>query len=143
MPPFTGSRGQAVSIDAGDVQIGAVEVKDATGSTRAGVSSSGALQVVQVPAAVTIDNIADNAVTTAETVIPANADRKGFLVQNVEADDGQIARVTWDGSTPTATLGAQLRPGAALFMEAPFCGVGAVQAIAESGEVTLHVTEFD
>lgn len=169
MPPYLGSRAEAVSIDPGDVQIGAIEVKDGASDQRATVTAGGellvtatdtipvslaaaievandsgnALPVRESPAAVTIDNVADNDVSTAETVIAANADRKGFLVQNVEADGGEVARVTWDGSTPTATLGAQLRPGAALFMETPFCGVGDVQAIAESGTVTLHVTEFD
>lgn len=153
MPPFTGTRSETanVSIDPGDVQIGAIEVKDGATDQRATVTAGGELLVSatdtipvrETPAAVTIDNVADNDVSTAETIIAANADRKGFLVQNVEADGGQVARVTWDGSTPTATLGAQLRPGAALFMESPFCGVGAVQAIAESGTVTLHVTEFD
>lgn len=172
MPPFTGSRGGAtapIEIAPGDVEIGAVEIKDGSTDQRATVTGGGELLVTatdtipvslaaaievandtgnalptrETPAAVTIDNIADNDVSTAESIIAANADRKGFLVQNVEADGGEVARVTWDGSTPTATLGAQLRPGAALFMEAPFCGVGAVQAIAESGTVTLHVTEFD
>lgn len=142
MPPYTGTRGEAVTIDPGDVQIGAVEVKNGSSDQRATVNGSGALLVAVSAAAVAIDNIADNDVTAAETVIAANAARKGFLVQNVEADGAQVARITWDGSTPTATLGTQLRPGAAVYMESPFCGVAAVQAIAESGTVTLHVTEF-
>lgn len=151
MPGYTGTRGEAVTIDAGDVQIGAVELKDQTGSARATVTAGGELlvtatdtiPVVDTPAAVTIDNIADNDVSTVETIIAANADRKAFLVQNIEADGGQVARVTWDGVDATATLGAQLRPGASLYMETPFCGVAAVKAVAESGTVTLHVTEFD
>lgn len=149
--PLPVSMSAGVTLQPGDIELGAVEIKDGASDQRASVTAGGELLVTatdiiptrETPAAVTIDNIADNDVTTAESIIAANADRKGFIVQNVEASGGQVARVTWDGSTPTAALGVQLVPGASLILSQPEAGVAAVQAIAESGTVTLHATEFD
>lgn len=85
---------------------------------------------------------ADNTITNAsETILAANANRRGFLVQNVHATEN--ARVRVDGTDATTTTGIQLRPGQTLIMVKPNCPVTAIKAIREgSADTTLHVVEW-
>lgn len=174
MPPYLGTRGESVTIDPGDVQIGAVEVKDGGSDNRGSVDAAGALlariktgevigldaatlaaletitaaisgtvevtndsgtplPVTPAAAAGAVAHTADNTVTTDESILAANANRKAFVIQNTGAVD---ARLRLDGGVATATLGVQLVAGATLILSQPECGVAAVHAISETGVAT-------
>lgn len=132
---------QPVTLDAGDLQIGAVEIKDATASTRAIVTTStpasGDAGLVtrealnpgtpSQAADVTVDATAGGV-----TVLAANVNRKSAVIQNVGSANCRVSV----GGTPTTTNGIQLTPGQTLTLRRPHCPVGAVKAIRESSTST-------
>jgi hypothetical protein len=73
-------------------------------------------------------------------LLAANTSRKGVMIQNVGASN---MRVTFDGSTPTATHGKRVAPGGMIALSMPFCATGAIKAIREAGSDTVaSVTEL-
>lgn len=132
---------QPVTLDAGDLQIGAVEIKDATTSTRSIVTTStpastdAGLVVREAlnpgtpsqAADVTVDGTAGGV-----TVLAANANRKSAVIQNVGSANMRVSV----GGTPTATTGIQLAAGQTLSLRRPHCPTGAIKAIRESSTST-------
>lgn len=123
-----------VELEAADIQIGAVELKNADSDDRAVVDVDGALLTTDKITAGTATDTTDVAVAgTAVQLLATNATRKSALIQNV----GDAAmRVTTDGSTPTATHGKRLVAGAALSLTSPYCPTAAVSAIRETATST-------
>lgn len=77
--------------------------------------------------------------STAVAILGPNLARKSALIQNVGSAN---IRVTWDGSTPTATHGHQIASGAVLSLDQPFVPTGLVQAIREgSVDSSVSVSE--
>lgn len=171
---FTGD----IMIQPGDVQIGAVELKDGATDQRAVVNGGGALLVVDAAVlaavdgleanmatlighvdgvegkldvlhadvdgleaalatlhadmndggvATTSDDIAVDATAGGVVLLAANADRKGFIVQNTGANAIRVSI----GSNAVANHGIQLAAGASLAMSAPKCPTGVIKAIRE------------
>lgn len=77
--------------------------------------------------ATTNDDVVVDATAGGVQILAANANRKGFIVQNTSANN---IRVAINGA-PTATKGIQLKAGESLSMSAPYCPVGAIKAIRE------------
>lgn len=89
----------------------------------------------------TSTHTADNTVTNAsETILAANTARKGFIIENVSANN---VRVNLAGATATTTNGLRLAENQVLTMLDPFCPKGAITAIREgASDAVLHVVEF-
>ena len=88
-----------LSLTAQDIQIGAVELKDATTANRAIISALGAL-LVDLNKMPTVDSAAVGAVTAAAsntTLAAANGNRKGLIIFN---DSNKILYVKY-GATAT------------------------------------------
>lgn len=92
--------------------------------------------------AITATHTADNTVTNAsETILAANAARKGIIIQNTNAAEN--ARIRLDGGVATTTTGLQLKPGASITLTPPTLPKGAITAIREGAtDTTIHVVEF-
>lgn len=127
-----------------DYEIGAVEIKDAATEHRVGVDSNGRITVNvngTVPtasaaasaSAINYDDIAVDATAGGVSVLAANANRKGALLRNVGTAN---ARVTLDGSTPSATHGLLLKPDEVLTLDQPYCPTGAVKALRSTSTST-------
>lgn len=184
--PIAGDIGAGdIVLAPGDVQIGAVEIKDAAGANRAAVDGTGHLFVVDAAllaavdgvealltaidghvdtleantdgiealltalgantdgleaalatlhadmndggVATTSDDIAVDATAGGVLLLAANADRKGFIVQNTGANAIRVSI----GSNAVANHGIQLAAGASLAMSAPKCPTGVIKAIRE------------
>lgn len=135
-----------VNIEVGDVQLGAVELKDHDGNTRADIgqavpaANSGGLSVREVPTDGTMANGAQTAVSsTAVEVLAANATRKAAIIQNVGDEPVRV------GATGvTATTGwVSLAAGAVFVLQQPYCPSVAVFAIREGGtDSTVLVSEI-
>lgn len=91
---------------------------------------------------ITATHSADNTVTNAsETLIAANDNRKGLLIQNTHASEN--ARIRLDGGVATTTSGMQLKAGATLSLMPPVLPKNAITAIREgAADTTIHVVEF-
>lgn len=91
---------------------------------------------------ITSTHTADNTVTNAsETLLAANDNRKGCLIQNTHASEN--VRVRLDGGVATTTNGIQIRPGGLLSLSTPNCPKTAITGIREgSADVTVHVVEL-
>lgn len=86
------------------------------------------------------DDISVDATAGGVTVLAANSARKGAILINTGTGN---ARVTLDGSTPSATHGIQLVPGASLTLAYPFCPVLIIKAIREAAvTTTISPTEI-
>jgi hypothetical protein len=141
-----------ITIAPGDVEIGAVEIKDVTGENRAAVDGTGRISVVDsavlgavdgvegkldtlhtdlsaVGTATTNDDVTVDSTSGGVQILASNSSRKGFIVQNTGANNIRVSI----GNNPTTTHGIQLAAGASLAMSAPNCPTGAIKAIREGG----------
>lgn len=86
------------------------------------------------------DDVSVDATAGGVTILAANSARKGAILVNTGTGN---ARVTLDGSAPTATHGIQLVPGASLTLAYPFCPVLVIKAIREAAvTTTISPTEI-
>lgn len=85
------------------------------------------------------------AATASSTLLAANVARRSAILQNTHAS--ATARVTLDGTTPTATVGLQIGPGQTLTLgpsePGNGCVTGIIKGIREgSVDVTFEIVEF-
>jgi len=128
--------GAGVTLEGTEVLIGAVELKDHDGNTRADIQQStpatnaGGIAVREVP---TDGTWADGAQTTvggtAVQVLAANANRKSAVIQNV---GDEAVRLGPTGVTATSGW-VSLAAGAIFVLSQPYCPSVAVFAIREGG----------
>ena len=85
----TGSLDISATIEAGDIEIGAVEIKDATSDTRAVVGTDGTSNalIVMQNRANTVGNNQVVVTAVATVLLAVNANRKGFCLYNNGAKD--------------------------------------------------------
>ena len=105
--PETGEpTGIEVTISAGDVQIGAVELKDGTGTNRAAIDATGRLAVVQSPSSAT-------AVIVSGVVIGAAGVYRGFSLRETSGTAPATVRLYNNASAASGTIieTIQLNPG--------------------------------
>lgn len=95
--------GASVTLEAGDLEIGAVELKDASGSNRAAISAAGELSVATTaPSTGTLSNVSGAASST--TILAANALRKGATITNDGAAILYLALADTTASTTAYTV---------------------------------------
>lgn len=75
----------------------------------------------------------------AQTLLAANAARRTLTIQN--NDGGQALRYTLGGTTPTASAGFRLLPGASVTIQGYAC-TGAINAIMEAATAATNNIEF-
>jgi hypothetical protein len=126
-----------VTLDTSDLEIGAVEIKSGlTGDdTRAAVDASNNLAASPSTPGTASDaaDIAVDATAGGVTLLAANTDRKGAIIQNVGTAN---MRVTYSGNAPTPTRGHQLAPGQMLTLAMPYCPTAVVLGIREGASST-------
>lgn len=140
--------GGTFELTPGDVEIGAVELKNATDDTRAVIGTStpaaaaGGLTTREAPTAGTSTQPADitvDATSGGVVLLAANASRKSAVIQNTGA---ATMRLRIDGD-PTTTRGLQIAAGQSFNIGMPFCPTGAIKAIREgSTSTTAAVMEI-
>lgn len=132
--------GSSLTVD-GEVALSAATLS-ALETIELGATTLAALETISVAATsstptenddITVDNTAGGV-----TLLSANANRKGALIQNTGSFD---MRVTYDGSTPSTTHGKILIPGATMRLEMPYVPTAAVKAIRVTSNTTASAEE--
>ena len=126
--------GITTTIAAGDIEIGAVELKNATTDDRAIVNASGAIQTSKNGPTSTTSNVASS--VTVVTLKVANAIRVKLVVMH---DDAASTLYVKEGATATATdFTYKLLPGDTLIID-DYTGI--VTGIWSAATGTARVTE--
>lgn len=130
----------SVSIDLkpGDIQIGAVELKDATTEYRAIIDALGRLatlvdylpSVGGEPYRVTVTDVP-------VVLLVENANRKKYFIQNLSEDNG----IFIGKSGVSSSTGISVSAFGAFGDEMPYCGKEAIYAVANSGESAVVVVK--
>lgn len=130
------------TLEVGDLEIGAVELKDGSSDNRATVDSAGVQSVKEAAnVAGTPTHAADitvDATAGGVTLLAANAARKAAIIQNTGTATMRVSI----GGTPATNTGFQVAAGGVLRIEAPFCPTGAIKAIRE-GAVSTTAAPFE
>lgn len=117
-----------VSMSAGDIEIGAVEIKNDTDDTRVKVTANNAMKVAPTGNAVSTSSISGTITAggTAQQIAAANANRQGFMLQNQSSDDLYFTTLT------TAVMGQpsfRIEPGQTYESAAHGVPAGAISII--------------
>lgn len=95
-----GAPASGAVITTGDIEIGAVELKNASTDDRASINASGELLVrIAAPSTGTISSVADSA--TSVTVLASNASRKGAVFFN---DSSSVLYLALSNTTASTTV---------------------------------------
>ncbi len=129
------------TIEPGDIQIGAVELKDANTEARAVIDALGRLAVLA-------DNLPSlggepsrKTVTDTPTLLLAeNQNRKKYFIQNLDED----IDIYLGGSAVAITTGILAPAFGGFGDDMPYCGIEAIYAIASSGNsVEVVIKEWE
>lgn len=120
-----------VSLDAGDIEIGAVEIKDGASDRRATVDESNRLTVAAVAAKGALTNRSGTITAggTAQAAVAANTSRNYLLIRNpIDATEALWINLT--GTATAASPSLRLDAGDILTFEGSFVPTNAVSVIA-------------
>lgn len=127
------------TLQTGDIEIGAVEIKNGSSDQRATVDSNGALSVNQSLVARTFADSGVSVGVASGTVVSTNSSRKGLFITNTSTSATVSLNIT---DAAVLYQGITLVPGATWNMDANSFTTAAITGIASAAATAVSVMEL-